>query len=67
MLVLFFLECKTGYYGEDCYKKCDHCKNNASCASQSEECDAHGCAYSGYQPPLCKGKMSLHSINKKLD
>lgn len=38
-------------------KKCGHYKNNASCALQSEECDVLGCANSGYQPTLCKGKM----------
>lgn len=56
--MLLFLECKTGYYGDDCSKKCDHCKNNASCISKSEECDIFGCAYPGYQPPSCKGTIS---------
>lgn len=64
MLALFYLECKTGYYGEDCSNKCNHCKNNASCTLQSEECDALSCAYPGYQPPLCKGKMTYHPRKK---
>lgn len=45
-------------------KKCDHYKNNASCALQSEECDVPGCANSGYQPTLCKGKI-LYPSRKK--
>uniref|UniRef100_A0A8W8NUH6 protein-tyrosine-phosphatase n=2 Tax=Magallana gigas TaxID=29159 RepID=A0A8W8NUH6_MAGGI len=39
--------CEVGYYGEDCSKKCDHCKNNASCGIQNGECDRFGCA-TGY-------------------
>ncbi|XP_065938287.1 protein draper-like [Magallana gigas] len=46
--------CETGHYGEDCAKKCDHCKNNATCGIQNGECDDNGCASPGYQPPLCK-------------
>lgn len=48
-------------------KKCDHYKNNASCALQSEECDVLGCANSGYQPTLSKGKMLYTSRKKTLD
>lgn len=51
--------CEVGYYGEDCSKKCDHCKNNASCGIQNGECDRFGCA-TGYikksQSKTCERK-----------
>lgn len=53
------LGCEVGYYGEDCSKKCDHCKNNASCGIQNGECDRFGCA-TGYikkgQSKTCERK-----------
>lgn len=57
VLKVHFLGCETGNYGGDCSKKCDHCKNNASCAIQNGECDDIGCASPVYQHPLCKGKF----------
>lgn len=53
---MHYLGCETGHYGEDCSKKCDHCRNNATCGIQNGECDHNGCASPVYQPPLCKGK-----------
>ncbi|XP_065938709.1 receptor-type tyrosine-protein phosphatase alpha isoform X2 [Magallana gigas] len=41
------LGCEVGYYGENCSRTCDHCKNNATCEVESGECDKFGCA-TGY-------------------
>lgn len=51
--MIFFLKfvlllgCEVGYYGENCSRTCDHCKNNATCGVESGECDRFGCA-TGY-------------------
>lgn len=53
---MHYIGCETGHYEEDCSTKCNHCNNNATCGIHNGECDDNGCASSGYQPPLCKGK-----------
>ncbi|XP_078327444.1 uncharacterized protein LOC144623123 [Crassostrea virginica] len=44
--------CKTGHYGFDCGKTCNHCKNNETCNIDTGQCDISGCAIN-FSPPLC--------------
>ena len=46
----------TGRFGVNCTKTCDHCKNSETCGIERGECDALGCADSGFQPPMYVGK-----------
>lgn len=55
IIMLIIQGCETGTYGESCSKKCNQCKNNATCGIQYGECDGSGCI-GLYKPPLCKGK-----------
>ena len=53
---LISVGCKPGMYGMTCSKKCDHCKNNASCGQVDGKCNDEGCAYPGYQKPYCQSE-----------
>lgn len=44
--------CKTGFYGDNCSKSCDHCVNNKYCDIDTGQCDDLGCALQ-HQPPSC--------------
>lgn len=56
--ILFFLECRAGYFGENCNSSCGRCLNdedNSTCHHVNGSC-SQGCE-SGYQEPTCeKGK-----------
>lgn len=58
VICIFDLGCNVGFYGEDCSKKCNHCRNNATCRIQNGECDDLGCSNKGYQPPSCQRKTN---------
>eukprot|EP00105_Crassostrea_gigas_P019607 XP_011438156.1 PREDICTED: multiple epidermal growth factor-like domains protein 11 [Crassostrea gigas] len=45
--------CETGSYGDNCSRKCDHCKNSDTCDIDTGECDENGCSLSGLWPPIC--------------
>lgn len=50
------LGCETGSFGDDCSRKCDHCKNSETCDIETGQCDDNGCSLSGFRPPICDGK-----------
>ena len=54
----YSLGCKTGHYGIDCGKTCNHCKNNETCNIDTGQCDISGCAIN-FSPPLFNGKIFI--------
>lgn len=53
-----YLGCETGSYGDNCSRKCDHCKNSDTCDIDTGDCDENGCSLSGFWPPICNGKKA---------
>lgn len=57
----YVLECSTGFYGEQCGSKCDHCLNDTACDHITGYC-LKGCE-PGYQGINCTiGKWYYHQI-----
>nr|XP_022311497.1 uncharacterized protein LOC111116787 isoform X2 [Crassostrea virginica] len=46
--------CETGIDKRQCQKPCTHCKNSSYCNPVSRSCNSEGCAFPGYQAPLCQ-------------
>lgn len=53
-----YLGCETGSYGDNCSRKCDHCKNSDTCDIKTGECDDNGCSLPGFRPPKCESKKA---------
>nr|XP_022311501.1 uncharacterized protein LOC111116789 isoform X2 [Crassostrea virginica] len=46
--------CETGIDKGQCQKPCTHCKDSSYCNPVSRSCNSEGCAFPGYQAPLCQ-------------
>ncbi|XP_078327529.1 uncharacterized protein LOC111116790 [Crassostrea virginica] len=46
--------CETGIDKEQCQRPCTHCKDSSYCKPGSRSCNREGCAFPGYQAPLCQ-------------
>ena len=55
--IFFSKECKDGYFGGNCSKKCGQCDDNIPCDKAFGYC-LRGCKQN-FQPPLCNGKFHI--------
>ena len=63
-LYFFSKECKDGYFGGNCSKKCGQCDDNIPCDKAFGYC-LRGCKQN-FQPPLCNGKFHIILLCIKL-
>nr|XP_022312496.1 uncharacterized protein LOC111117633 [Crassostrea virginica] len=52
--------CETGIDKEQCQKPCTHCNDSSYCNPVSRSCNSEGCAFPGYQAPLCQDCVDGH-------
>ena len=55
--LLYFTECKNGFYNNRCSEACGQCANNEICEKETGNC-SEGCI-TNFLPPLCKGIVYL--------
>lgn len=55
LLYVCYLGCEIGLYGDDCFRKCDYCKNSDMCDIDIGECDENGCLLLGFWLLICNG------------
>ncbi len=62
---IVYLECDTGFYGEDCKFRCGKCEGGPQCDKETGACP-HGCELGWVEPRCSQGKDHRHTNAEKI-